>query len=246
MRTILLFLFLCATAQAQIKVDKVYAQYQPIIIECGAVLPENTKQQIIWDLSSKNKVSFREFNQALAVWAEPGTYNVEATVLLTTTKKIGDEVVEILVPGGFKKYRTEFTVLGTGPTPNPTPDPDPKPKPDDPIPPPPKPTVDPDAFDNIGQRVNGWVPKVPPEAYDSRLKMATLYQDLYSGLESGKYLTLDIAYSNFNSNKASVLTPTIAPYWAPFGKNLIEDINKRSLNRTQAIDYYKAVEKGLK
>jgi hypothetical protein len=59
-------------------------------------------------------------------------------------------------------------------------------------------------------------------------------------------LTLDIAYSNFNSNKAAVLTPTIAPFWAPFGKNLIEDINKRTLNRTQAIDYYKAVEKGLK
>ena len=243
MRTILLFLFLCATAQAQIKVDKVYAQYQPIIIECGAVLPENTKQQIIWDLSSKNKVSFREFNQALAVWAEPGTYNVEATVLLTTTKKIGDEVVEILVPGGFKKYRAEFKVLGSGPTPDPVPDPTP-----DPVPPPKPvpPKVDPDQFDNIGQRVFEWVPKSPPEAYDARLKMALLYNDLYAGLESGKYLSLDIAYANFNANKAAVMTSAISPHWASFGKNLVEDINKRSLNRTQAIDYYKAVEKGLK
>jgi len=242
MRTILLFLFLCTTAQAQIKVDKVYAQYQPIIVECGTVLPENTKQQVIWDLTSKNKVSFREFNQTLAVWAEPGTYNVEATVLLTTTKKIGDELVEILVPGGFKKYRAEFKVLGSGPAPDPVPDPTP-----DPVPPPkPVPVVEPDAYDNIGQRVFEWVPKSPPEAYAARLKMAMLYADLYSGLESGKYLSLDIAYSNFNVNKAAVMTPTISPHWSTFGKNLVEDINKRNLNRTQAIDYYKAVEKGLK
>jgi len=245
MRTILFLMLLCSTATAQIKVDKVYSQYQPIIIECGTVLPENTKQQVIWDLSSKNKVSFREFNQTLAVWAEPGLYNVEATVLLTTTKKIGDEVVEILVPGGFKKYRAEFKVLGNGPVPDPTPDPDIKPDPI-PVPPPPKPTIDPDQFDNIGQRVNSWIPKSPPEAYEARLKMALLYADLYSGLESGKYLTLDVAYSNFNVNKAAVMTPTISPHWTSFGKSLVEDINKRNLNRTQAIDYYKAVEKGLK
>jgi hypothetical protein len=161
-RTLILLLLLSVPAFGQISIGSSFAPNEPIV----ATMPppqEGIGQNVIWEISEPAR--WVEFNGNVAIWAAPGNYRITATVLQTKKVKIGEEVIEVLIPGSFTRFTSNFTVTGSPPAPGPKP-PAPTPGGCDSVPD--------DPYGNLGKKVCGWVGEVPTTSQGVRSQLGAV------------------------------------------------------------------------
>lgn len=235
MRTLILLLLLAVPAYAQISVGTKFEANEPIV----ASMPppsEGIGQNVIWEISEPAR--WVEFNGNVAIWAPEGTYRITATVLQTRKVKIGEEMIEVLVPGSFSRHSATFTVGKSSPAPGPRP-PDPTPSdcasvPDDP-------------YGNLGKKVCGWVGALPTTSQGIRTQLGAVYREAARRLEQGEFINISEAGTYIATERGKILTGQLEVDWRTFGTKLAESLTAyRQADRMTLIGIYKAIGAGLK
>jgi hypothetical protein len=229
----LLLLLIPTTCFAQISVGTNYAAHEPIVASMPPP-PEGIGQNVIWEINEPAK--WMEFNGNVAIWAPAGNYRITATVLQTRKVKIGEEIIEVLVPGSFSRYNASFTIGSPAPGPKP-----PLPTPggcDD---------VPDDAYGNLGKKVCGWVGDIPATSQGVRGQLGAVYREAAKRLEQGTFINITEAGTYIATERSKILTGQLDTEWKPFGVKLTEAMsNYRSVDRMQLIGIYRAIGAGLK
>lgn len=137
-------LLLCSRIIAQINVADSYEPYEPIIVGCSCIVPEDADVQFHWTVDDRSKAIETDSNQ-LYVWAPPGEHFVQLLVIKQFYEEIQvfvpnpshpeDPTKAILktvkVAGKFEteRYEKGYRVGKPGPEPEPDPGPGPDPSP---------------------------------------------------------------------------------------------------------------------
>lgn len=230
-----IWLLLIGTAFGQINVSERYDVYDPIVLTCESQGPEGAIKHVIWGVEGTGRVSTREFaDGSVAVWAAPGKYSVEATVLLTLRRDIGGESVEVLVPGGFRRHRSTFTV-GTGPQPDPD---SPTPRPDN----------DCDGLSSAtAKAVCGLVETEVAEASRSkRSALSAMYATAADRLENAEFINPSQAAEFLRSERSRILTGADRDAWESFGVKVSGLFDGIDPGRAALIQFYRDMAEGLK
>jgi len=235
LRTLILLLLLSVPAFGQISIGSSYAPNEPIV----ATMPppqEGIGQNVIWEISEPAK--WVEFNGNVAIWAPSGNYRITATVLQTKKIKIGEETIEVLIPGSFTRFTSTFTVSGSPPAPGPKP-PAPTPGGCDSVPD--------DPYGNLGKKVCGWVGEVPTTSQGVRSQLGAVYREAARRLEQGEFINLSEAGNYISTERTKLLSGQLNTDWQPFGTKLAESMQAyRQADRMTLIGIYKAIGAGLK
>jgi len=240
------FLFLLACllplpATAQIVVDEQYEQYQPIEYSLQA----SPDSQAIWEikpLSGQTRFSTRNYKNdagtpVYAMWAEPGRYQLEATVV---TVDFDNRTFDI------KKHSKIFTVVSATPGPIPPP-PGPGPTPPGPTPPNPSP-IPADSFNNLGQRLNAKAAELNLQV-DLRNRMAEIYSTAAKGMvgPNQKFFRIVDVRDFINQE---VVKLNLDASWGTVRGLVVEEANKwtgaSTLSWQEATEFYQAVSRGYK
>lgn len=234
MRPLILVLLLSSVCYGQINVGDRYAPNEPIVASMPPP-PEDIGQNVIWEINEPAK--WLEFNGNVAIWAPPGNYRITATVLQTRKVKIGEEIIEVLVPGSFSRFNASF-VVGSPPAPGPSP-PAPTPGgcadvPDDP-------------YGNLGKKVCSWVGELPATSQGVRSQLGAVYREAAKRLEQGTFINISEAGTYIATERTKILTGQLDSDWKPFGTKLTEALTSyRQADRMTLIGIYKAIGAGLK
>lgn len=233
--SVLCWLLLASSLHSQITVKERYDAHEPIVLNCECPGPEGSKKHVIWEISGAARL--REVGGDACVWAPPGKYRVSSTVLLTLEKDLGGELVEVLVPGGFRRFSAEF-VVGPAPAPDPpTPDPD---QPD----PPGDCSLPSERATLICQTVAS---TVPPAAQGKRAALSDVFSEVATGLETGRFLTINVSNAFLQAEVGKVLdTQALKDDWAKFQGRLADLLRDLPAGRADLITFYKDVAAGLK
>ena len=126
-------LALCQIAAAQIKVEKTYKPYSPIVASlASSIAPEGAKVRGSWTVANGSFILGAE-PSTIHIWAGPGPHEIRAFGIWVLTKDvaIGETTIQELVDFGQYDFTTVFTVTDKPPVPpGPTP---PDPTPPDPV-----------------------------------------------------------------------------------------------------------------
>lgn len=233
MRPLLLLFLLASTCYGQINVGPKYAINEPIVASMPPP-PEGIGQNVIWEINEPAK--WIEFNGNVAIWAPAGNYRITATVLQTRKIKVGEEIIEVLVPGSFSRFNASFVVGSSAPGPSP---PAPTPGgcadvPDDP-------------YGNLGKKVCGWVGEIPSTSQGVRSQLGAVYREAAKRLEQGSFINISEAGTYIATERSKILAGQLDADWRPFGTKLTEALTSyRQADRMTLIGIYKAIGAGLK
>jgi hypothetical protein len=242
-------LLLAGPLLGQLTVPDVVAPYEPIVIGCNCIVPENGEASFIWSVDSKSK--FRgvpeEAPVRIHVWAPPGAHSAEAVVIVKTfqeftiliadpadSSKTITKKVKLPVNFDIQRYSKSYVVgtPGPGPAPGPDPPPDPSPGPG-PGPPPPA--------DPFAAEVRKWLKAVPPSSYSivGAMAIADNYQAVASEAVAtqANFDILAFSAKTKEKNHATLSVTGVQPWVEPFFRPLAQYQSK--LAEQRGIDIYK-------
>ena len=230
---LLCFPFVC---HAQLTVPDLVPPYEPIIVGCNCIVPENGVAQFMWRTDQLSKYREVENGTKLHVWAAPGPHYAEAIVIVRTFAEFTIQVADpkdptkmilqkMKLPTSFniQRYDKNYTV-GTIPVP-----PGPGPNPPGPNPPGPTPS------DPFVAEILKAIQATP--TYDSaKMKMIA---DTYDGVAGAAVATTSVPNLDaFNiltkaaiSEKIGVATVAAwsESFFKPMGVLLSQEFAKRAL-----------------
>jgi hypothetical protein len=235
--TLALLFALASTAFAKIDIDSRYNPNEPIVATVTVPMVENSIMHVIWEVDKPAQL--RDFNGSACVWGPPGKYEITATVLLTKSTKVGETDVEVLLPGGFSRYRADFTIgdpppePGPGPTPGPTPNPTPSDCQN----------VPEDIFNNLGKRLCGATKNFPSSAKTVKQDLSKIYAEAARKLEVGEFINITAAGAYLSAERSKLLTGSLVEQFKPVEQLIISEA--KQFDRPTAISFYKAIAQGL-
>ena len=227
------------TVFGQIVVDKEYSQYSPVEYRLG--LP-NANAQALWEvkpLDGQTEYTTKTYTDSqgtvYAFWGQPGSYQLEATVVIVDFEAQTFEI---------KRYYADFKILGTPPEPGPGPGPGPEPPPPGPTPPPPDSSVPNDQFDNLGQRLDGLADQIGLQV-DLRNRVAEVFESTATKMtEPGSFVRLEDVKAYIEQELKQL---SLDSSWDKLFILAREDAKKREpMSWEQAYNWYRAVAAGFK
>jgi hypothetical protein len=132
--SILLLLLLASPAAAQISLPDAIVQHTPIVAGCSCIVPPDAEVKFMWRLTGNGGYLLTvEDGKKAHIWAAPGSYTLDATIVWMATDKvtIDGKELRVLIEWDLQQYSKTFKVVEKEPAP---PGPDPVPPGPDPAP----------------------------------------------------------------------------------------------------------------
>jgi hypothetical protein len=241
-KSVLLFLLLCSTTQAQINLT--YTKAKALV---GITNPQQVGDRILVGADSLPSISNVVIIKATTT-AKFLKLRARASLFQTVElEKIGTDEWLLTQPGkyaieatsfdpdkGIDEKTIEVVLDGKVPTP-PTPEPDPTPTP--PNPPSPVPV---DEFDNLGQRVAIWSSGCP-----KKTELAACYTKAVKQLREVPSATVNTVVAELIACRTTLLGADLPKY-----KTMVDNINidlqaRGAMGKAVYADYFEAISKGL-
>jgi hypothetical protein len=219
-------------ASAQIVVQPEFGRHEPVE---WSLQQRGDDVQVLWDVrprDGKQEYTMRDYAGVQAMWAQPGRYAIEATVVIVDFDARTFEL---------KRYRETIRIRDAdGPLP---PGPDP-PDPDPPGPEPePQPAVPEDRFDNLARRVDQVV-RASNVQRDKLIELASVLDGVADRMESVQIKRISDAVAEISdAEKRLGMRKDYGVVREVYREDAVE---RAPMTWVDAIEWYRALAVGLR